>query len=259
MDTSPRRAHAAALLAAVIVGAACAAARLPAATAEGPRAAWEATGGPRARLAAADTAPRYTEADVRFMQHMIHHHAQALAMTSLVSARTSNQSIRTLAERITVSQQGEIGLMRQWLEKRHEPVPSVPELDPRHGQPGGADSAGHAMAGHGMAGHGMAGHAMASQDSSGQAGALMPGMLTPQAMAQLAAAKGAEFDRLFLQYMIRHHEGALTMVRQFFATPGAGQEPEIFRFASDVDADQRAEIGRMRTIQRAAPDDTSHR
>jgi uncharacterized protein (DUF305 family) len=78
-------------------------------------------------------------------------------------------------------------------------------------------------------------------------------------MAQLAAAKGAEFDRLFLQYMIRHHEGALTMVRQFFATPGAGQEPEIFRFASDVDADQRAEIGRMRKIQRAAPDDTSHR
>ena len=160
--------------------------------------------------------PRYTAADVRFMQGMIAHHAQALAMTNLVPTRTSRDDMRLLAERIDVSQRDEIALVRQWLESRHE---EVPNLEARHGH------------------HDAAGHQ-----------ALMPGMLTKEELAQLAKATGTEFDRLFLQFMIRHHEGALTMVAELFGTNGAGQEPEIFRFASDVDADQRAEIARMRAI-----------
>jgi uncharacterized protein (DUF305 family) len=123
-----------------------------------------------------------------------------------------------LAERIDVSQQDEIAWMRTWLADRGEAVP--------------ADS-GHAH-------HG-----------SGEQPALMPGMLTVQELAQLAAAAGVEFDRLFLTYMIRHHEGAITMVARLFGTPGAGQEPWIFEFATDVDADQRAEIERMRGILQA--------
>jgi uncharacterized protein (DUF305 family) len=81
----------------------------------------------------------------------------------------------------------------------------------------------------------------------------MPGMLTAAELARLAAATGAGFDRLFLEYMIRHHEGALAMVAELLATPGAGQEVEIFRLVSDVDADQRAEIRRMRAMQDAPP------
>jgi uncharacterized protein (DUF305 family) len=160
--------------------------------------------------------PRYTKADVQFMQQMIGHHAQALTMTSLVPDRTSLESIRLLAQRIEVSQRDEIALMRHWLESRRETAPS-PNASHQH-----RDAGGHA--------------------------ALMPGMLTGEELAQLSAAKGAEFDRLFLQFMIRHHAGALTMVATLFATPGAGQEAEAFRFASDVDSDQRAEIARMRAM-----------
>jgi len=163
---------------------------------------------------------RHTEADVRFMQGMIAHHAQAVTMASLVPARSSRQDMRLLAERIDVSQRDEIAMMRRWLEKRHEQAPSL-DSGPAH------DAAGHQM--------------------------LMPGMLTEEQMAELAKVTGPEFDRLFLEGMIRHHEGALTMVAQLFATPGAGQEPELFGFASDVDADQRAEIRRMRAMLDAPP------
>ena len=176
---------------------------------------------PPTASARADSAARgYTAADVRFVQLMIAHHAQALVMTDLVPARTGRADIRLIAERIEVSQKSEIALMRSWLERRGENAP-VPD---RHGAP------------HDDAGHGS-----------------MPGMLTPEEMARLARATGAAFDSLFLEYMIRHHEGALTMVATLFATPGAAQESEIFRLASDVDADQRAEIARMRAMQKAAP------
>lgn len=158
----------------------------------------------------------YTAADVRFVQRMLAHHAQALAMTALVPGRTSRADIRLLSERIEVSQRSEISLMRDWLRERGETVPG-PDAHGAH--------------------HGAAG------DSS-----LMPGMLTSREMARLAAAEGAEFERLFLELMIRHHEGALEMVAALFATPGAGEEPEIFRLASDVDADQRAEIRRLREM-----------
>ena len=156
-------------------------------------------------------------ADVRFMQGMIGHHAQALVMSSLVPSHTQRPAMRMLAERIDVSQRDEIAMMRSWLERHHQPVP---------------DSGGM------MAGH--AGHDMSH--------AAMPGMLNAAELDTLRAASGAAFDRLFLRYMIRHHEGALTMVRDLLAQPGAAQDSEVYRFASDVDSDQRAEIARMRAL-----------
>ena len=166
--------------------------------------------------ALAESQRRYVEADVRFMQHMIAHHAQALEMTSLVRERTDRADIRLIAERIEVSQNDEIARMRSWLSARGEST---------------------APAATGHAGHGAA-----------AAHSTMPGMLTPEELSRLANARGAEFDRLFLELMIKHHEGALVMVAELFATDGAGQELDIFRFASDVDTDQRAEIRRMRAI-----------
>jgi uncharacterized protein (DUF305 family) len=150
----------------------------------------------------------YNEADVRFMQGMIGHHAQALEMTALLASRTESDDMRKLAQRIELSQSDEIKMMQDWLRQRGQALP-----DP------------HAYHMHGAT--------------------LMPGMLTPEEMDRLAAAKGSAFDRLFLEYMIKHHAGALTMVKELFSTSGAGQEAEVFAFASDVDADQRMEIDRM--------------
>jgi uncharacterized protein (DUF305 family) len=134
--------------------------------------------------------------------------------------------VKLVAERIAISQRDESALMERWLRARGEHVP-------------GAMGAGH---------HG-GGHAMPAGDSAHAAMmASMPGMLTPAELRQLEASTGAAFDTLFVRLMIRHHEGALTMVKDYLATPGAAQEPEIFRFASDVDADQRAEIRRLRAL-----------
>jgi uncharacterized protein (DUF305 family) len=196
----------------------------------------------------------YTAADVRFMRGMIHHHAQALTMTALVPERTTRDDMRLLAQRIEVSQRDEIALMRRWLQDRGLKAPSDEMLagtrDAMHHAPEPRDSAGRAAMGHHdmSAMHGMAGMA---HDSTMPDMASMPGMLTPAQLTQLAAARGADFDRLFLEDMTRHHGGALTMVADLFATPGAGQEPEIFRLASDVEADQRAEIARMRALERS--------
>ena len=151
----------------------------------------------------------FTPADVRFMQGMIGHHAQALDMTALVATRSSSDAIRKLAQRIELSQADEIKMMQEWLTGRGQKVPD----QHAHHAPGAT---------------------------------LMPGMLTAEEMARLAQATGPEFDRLFLEFMIKHHEGALTMVQDLFAQPGAGQESDVFAFASDVDADQRMEIDRMR-------------
>ena len=178
--------------------------------------------------AVADSArPRFTEADVRFMQGMIAHHAQALAMTSLLPTRTHRADMRLLAERIEVSQKDEINLMRRWLLSRGQDAPDPSNASAHHGHHGVGGAAGQPM--------------------------LMPGMLTDEQLAQLASAKGAEFDRLFLQFMIRHHEGALTMVAQLFGTTGAAQASEVYRFAADVEADQRAEIARMRAVLATMP------
>jgi uncharacterized protein (DUF305 family) len=151
---------------------------------------------------------QHTNADVKFMQGMIGHHQQAIEMTNLLKTRTASEDMKKLALRIDVSQADEINMMKHWLQVRGQEIPSE-----------------HAMHMHGAT--------------------LMPGMLTDEEMKRLAAAKGAEFDRLFLEGMIKHHGGALTMVKELFGTPGAGQESEIFAFASDVDADQRMEIDRM--------------
>lgn len=174
--------------------------------------------------------PPHTEADAEFMRHMLFHHAQALEMTELVPERAASNAIPLLAERIEVSQRDEMERMEQWLRARGLEVPTVGRdytPDPAVGDEHAEMHAGH---------HGVGGAMM------------MPGILTPEEMARLASASGTEFDRLFLESMIRHHEGALVMVAELFATPGAGQEPEIYQFASEVDADQRMEIDRMRRL-----------
>ena len=175
-----------------------------------------------ATSAVAQSTPAYTQADVHFMQGMIGHHAQALAMVALIPLRTSREDIRALGKRIEVSQKDEIALMQQWLRDRHQEVPST-DISHMH------DVSGHAMQ--------MSGMAMSDT--------LMPGMLTPHQMKELANAKAPEFDALFLKGMIQHHKGALAMVAQLLGTTGSGQEPEVFRFAAEVDSDQRAEIARM--------------
>ena len=180
--------------------------------------------------------PPYSAADVRFMQGMITHHAQALDMTALLPSRTTRGDMRLLAQRIEVSQKDEIALMQHWLAVRHERAPTLDELHAHH------DTSAHQMDMPGM-----------SMSNMHMVNMLMPGMLTPEQLADLAKTRGADFDQLFLQDMIRHHEGALVMVRDLLATNGAGQEPEIFQFASDIDADQRAEIMRMRALLDASP------
>lgn len=177
-----------------------------------------------AGVAVAQKTPGYTAADVRFMQGMIGHHAQALTMTALIPDRTTRQDIKLLGQRIEVSQKDEIRMMQQWLKERHRDVPGI---DATHE---------HYAAGH------MNMPGMAMSDT------LMPGMLTADQLAELAKAHGDEFDRIFLKDMIRHHEGALVMVANLLGTTASGQEPEVFRFASEVDTDQRAEIARMNAL-----------
>ena len=190
----------------------------------------------------------YTAADVRFMQQMIHHHAQAVRMSALVPARSSRADVRALAERIDASQQAEIEMMRHWLAERHELVPDPSMARSVHDSIMGAT---HDMSGMaGMAGMANMPNAAGAHDAAPM---LMPGMLTPAEMAALAAATGPTFDRLFLEGMIRHHEGALTMVATLLATPGAAEEAQIFGFASDVDSGQRAEIRRMQAILATKP------
>lgn len=160
--------------------------------------------------APSDTARAGTP-DASFMTHMIAHHAQAVEMTALVPERTTSQDVRLMAERMEVSQRDEIATMREWLRSRALPLP---------------DAHAHHSPGH----------------------AAMPGMLSPQEMQRLAAARGPEFDRLFLELMIRHHEGALLMVRDLLAARGGGQASETFQIASEVESDQRLEITRMRAL-----------
>jgi uncharacterized protein (DUF305 family) len=157
--------------------------------------------------------PGYTVADVRFMQMMIGHHEQALRMAALAAGRTDSARLRQLVEKIDISQRDEIALMRAWLSERDQDAPA-------------------------------AGH---THDMS------MPGMVTERQFAELSAARGHAFDRLFLELMIHHHAGALTMVEELFAWPGAGQDPDMFRFASDVAADQLDEIGVMQVLLQQIP------
>ena len=176
----------------------------------------------------------FTEADVAFMQGMIHHHAQALEMTALIDARTRNRTIQQMGLRMQISQGDEIGLMSRWLQDRDQDVPDWRNMPTLRAQQDGMD--------HGGMDQGNMDHAAMGHDMS------MPGMLTPDQMRQLVEARDVEFDRLFLQLMIQHHEGAIVMVRELFSAPGAGQESQVFQFASEVDADQTIEIRRMRQV-----------
>lgn len=173
--------------------------------------------GEASRTVAADAAPvpriTHTAADVAFMQGMIGHHAQALEMTELLKTRSTSPDMKLLALRIEVSQTDEIRFMQRWLASRGLPVPGP--------------------------------HAHHAHDAK-----LMPGMLTPAEMATLSAARGAEFDRLFLTFMIKHHDGALVMVDELFEADGAGQEADINAFASDIVADQKMEMDRMGAMLR---------
>jgi uncharacterized protein (DUF305 family) len=188
--------------------------------------------------AASAPAVRHVEADVQFMRDMIAHHRQAVEMTALVPARSQRDDIRALALRIAISQDDEVSQMEAWLRTRGE---AFPDTHAHHGH-------GHGQHGGGQAGHGgRPGHA-GGADGADHAADAMPGMLTDAQLAQLRAAAGDEFDRLFLEFMIFHHEGALVMVERLFAAEGAGRETELFLFASHVESDQRIEIDRMRRM-----------
>jgi uncharacterized protein (DUF305 family) len=175
-------------------------------------------------IAAADRAAlRFTPADVEFMAGMIPHHAQAIIMGGWAASHGARSDVRALAERIIVSQRDEIRLMSRWLAERGQAVPD-------------STATRHRMKMGGMV------HEM-----------LMPGMLSDEQMAALDKARGSAFDRLFLIGMIGHHQGAIEMVQTLFASPGGGQEETVFRFASDVLADQAAEINRMQVMLETVP------
>ncbi len=165
--------------------------------------------------------------DVEFMQGMIMHHAQAVEMVALMEERTENKALRLLGARISHTQADEMNFMKRWLETRGEKT-SMPMMK--------MDMPGMNMSKH-------------SHDHQ----MMMPGMLTAKQMEELGKAKGAEFDRLFLKGMIQHHNGALIMVKELFATAGAGQDAELFNFATDVDSGQRAEINIMQTLLEGKP------
>ena len=178
-----------------------------------------APGMPSKRLPDSTTgqAPPRSQADIDFMQGMIMHHSQAVEMTALIPSHTENKDVRALGARISLSQSEEMKFMKRWLLARGEStsmaMPEMPEME-----------------------------------KSGNAMHAMPGMLTPEQMSALRAAKGVEFDRLFLTGMIQHHGGALTMVKDLFDTAGAGQDADLFDFATDADNTQRAEIRIMQDM-----------
>lgn len=163
------------------------------------------------------TLPPRSAKDVEFMQGMIMHHAQAVEMTAMIESRTQRKDVRLLGARISQSQLDEMKFMKRWVEIRGEPV-SMSDMPNSHA-------------------HHSSGYEM-----------LMPGMLTSRQMNELKKAKGAEFDNLFLTGMIQHHNGALVMVEDLFDTAGAGQDAELFNFATDVDSSQQAEINTMRNM-----------
>jgi uncharacterized protein (DUF305 family) len=165
----------------------------------------------------------YSAADIEFMSGMIGHHAQAVKMAGWAESHGASKSLQIFCGRIAMGQTAEIGLMQAWLKDRRQPVPE-------------ADARGMKMR-------------MNGTDQF----MMMPGMLTEAQMAQLDAARGVDFDRLFLTFMIQHHRGAITMVDTLFNTPGAGQDEIVFKFANDVQADQSTEIDRMELMLEALP------
>ena len=232
-----------------------------------------------------EAAERYTEADVAFMTGMIGHHAQALIMSDLAPSNGASPAVQRLAARIINAQQDEIALMQRWLADRGQPVPHVHiegtmlmlqmvDADEHvamdhhttgaihHGAMeeghGGMDHSATAHEGmdHGQMDHAAMGHEgmdHGGMDHAGMDHAGMPGMLTQAQLDELAAARGVDFDRLFLRYMIGHHAGAITMVDTLFAADGAAQGGNTFKVASDIQVDQRTEIARMQQMLDSLP------
>lgn len=214
-------------ISALTLGAACARARPETAPSRmGPEVAKE-------RARADSLRYPYTKADIDFMSGMIHHHAQAILISKWAPTHGASAAVIRLTERIINAQRDEINLMQTWLRDRNQEAPA-------------ADTLGTAMQHAGMD------HA-AMQHGGGSMS--MPGMLTDAQLKELDAARGPEFDRLFLTYMIQHHRGAVSMVKTLFANRGAGQDETIFKFAADVEVDQSTEIRRMlqMLIEQPAP------
>jgi uncharacterized protein (DUF305 family) len=161
----------------------------------------------------------HTADDVDFMQGMLHHHAQALVMTGLAADQATGR-VALIADRIDASQKSEMDVMKDWLTTRDEEIPGAEEHATEHGPDG----------------------------------ELMPGMVGQQELTRLAAARGKAFNRLFVDYMIRHHQGALEMVGDLRNTAGGGAEPELDAFARHVDADQAIEISRLAELQAGLPE-----
>ena len=177
----------------------------------------------QASATATNTAAGNSAADVHFMSGMIPHHAQAVLIAGWAPTHGARNDIRILCERIVVGQQDEIRLMQYWLREHGEPVPDAKAMH------------------------------MTMNMNGMQHDMLMPGMLTDEQLAALDKARGADFDRLFLAAMIAHHQGAITMVDALFAAPGAGNDDMVYRFASDVYADQSTEVERMTKMLASVP------
>lgn len=206
---------AALLLAAATLGACASATRAAAPPAAAPESAAQGPAAAIAKASADSARYPYTAADVHFMSAMIGHHAQAIVMSGWAASHGADPAVQRLADRIINAQQDEIRTMQSWLRDRRQPVPEA-KAGPMKMMMDGVE------------------HEM-----------LMPGMLTDDQMKQLDAARGTEFDRLFLRFMIQHHRGAVSMVKDLFATYGAAQDETVFKFASDVQVDQSTEIARM--------------
>jgi uncharacterized protein (DUF305 family) len=176
-----------------------------------------------ARVRADSLRHPYTQADVDFMSHMIGHHAQALVMAGWARSHGASPSVQTLCGRIINGQQDEIATMQRWLSDRGKPVPEAKPM------------------------------AMTMKMDGMQHQMLMPGMLTDEQMKDLDQARGTEFDRKFLTYMIQHHKGAVTMVKELLGTYGAAQDETVFKFANDVSVDQSTEIARMERMLATLP------
>jgi uncharacterized protein (DUF305 family) len=216
--SSNHRTLAAALLAAALAG--CSGPAAPAASRTAPQPASGAASSDAAYIAKAradSLRNPYVEADVEFMYNMIGHHTQAITMARMAPTHGASPEVQRLAARIINAQHDEIATMERWLRDRQKPVPVIP-----------ADGSAPMMLMNGETMH-----------------MLMPGMLTPEQLKALDAARGEEFDKLFLRDMISHHRGAVSMVKDLFGTYGAAQDELVFKFANDVNVDQTTEINRM--------------
>lgn len=214
------RTLAAALFTATLAGCSGAAAPAASRTAPEPAAGAGSDAAYIARARADSLRNPYVEADVEFMYNMIGHHAQAITMARMAPTHGASPEVQRLAARIINAQHDEIATMERWLRDRQKPVPQIP-----------ADGSAPMMLMNGETMH-----------------MLMPGMLTPEQLAALDAARGEEFDKLFLTDMISHHRGAVSMVKDLFGSYGAAQDELVFKFANDVNVDQTTEINRMQKM-----------